>query len=281
MFDSALMEEAFDNIDVPLFNISTLPKKRLIYQVYIGKSKLYDHCIKSVAAYCKKWNIDHIVQKHMILNIKPDPFTSGRNKAAWEKHNGLVIYEKENAFEYLKTYDQVAIIDSDVFIKKTAPNIFDDFTEQYDFGAVIESDMPITDVYKKKIKNYSIMQYNSIKNVPMTVTNLGFEFMNMGVIVMNKSMLKYLNNETSKEFISRPEFKNFVDGVGNWKWSTDQTLLNVWIRSCGMNYKKMNWKWNGLFGVNTRLNSCHFVHFFLKSALPNNGENVQELMKYL
>jgi hypothetical protein len=57
--------------------------KRLIYQVCLGEaqnSKLYAHCINSVAEYCKLHDIEHIVQKTPKLKIKPDPFMSTRSK---------------------------------------------------------------------------------------------------------------------------------------------------------------------------------------------------------
>ncbi len=254
--------------------------KRLIYQVYVGKkSKLYDHCTASVKEYCKRHNIDHIVQTTPILFIRPDPFMSNRSAECQSRPLPLPIFEKENAFTYLKTYDQVAIIDSDIWIRPDAPNIFDDFGTEHDFGGVVEREMPITPQYANKIQNYSRMQYSSIRNVDWKWNDRGGEFMNMGVMVMNKSIEKYLNGETPKQFLSRPRFKPFIDGVGNWKWSTDQTLLNTWIKEEKMKVKNMDWKWNGLYTANTKIKECHFVHFFLKDKLPDQGENVVKLME--
>lgn len=256
--------------------------KTLIYQVYTGKrSKLYDHCTQSVAEYAKRIGADHIIQRQPILMIKPDVFQTGRSTESYQKYGGfLPIYEKENAFTYLKTYDQVAVIDADVFIRsEVTDSIFDDVPLTFDFGAVVERDMPITDKYKNKISNYSRMQYGTIKTVDWKWNKLGAEFMNMGVMVLNKGLLKYLNGETPAQFLRRPRFKPFIDGLGPWKWSTDQTLLNVWIREEKMNIKKLDWKWNGLYTANNRIKKCNFVHFFLKDHLPNRGENVEELMK--
>ena len=106
--------------------------KQLIYQVYVGKrSKLYDHCTDSVKQYCKKHGIGHVIQKFPILSIKPDVFATNRSRESYEKHGGfLPIYEKENAFVYFKDYDQIAIIDADVWIRPDSPNIFDELTEE-------------------------------------------------------------------------------------------------------------------------------------------------------
>lgn len=260
--------------------------KRLIYQVYLGaKNRLYDHCVKSVTDYCARHNIDHVVQREPRLKIRPDVFATNRSKESYEKHGGfLPIYEKENAFTYLKDYDQVAIIDADIFIKDSAPNIFNDLEPEYDFGAVVERDMPITPQYQQKIINYSNMQYSGLhgKVADFSPNNRGYEFMNMGLMVMNKSIMKYFRQgETPKDFIMRAEFKDFVDGKGAWKWSTDQTLLNTWIRKEKMNIKRMDWKWNALYkGVDDKeLKYSNFIHFFLKDLLPERGENIEQLMK--
>jgi hypothetical protein len=258
-----------------------MTNKQLIYQVSIGQpSSLYKRCIASVAEYCEKYNIDHVVQTSPKLNIKPDPFNTGRSKECMSRSLPLPIFEKENAFEYFSDYDQIAIIDADIFIRDTAPNIFDKFSTNAHFGAVVERDMPLTQQYKTKILNYSHMQYSRLHpKVDFDHNPLGFEFMNMGLILMNKSITKYFRNETPREFLTRFEFKDFVDGKGPWKWSTDQTLLNWWIRKEKMNIQRLHWKWNGLYSVNNRINECHFVHFFLKDKLPNRGENVDQLMK--
>ena len=250
--------------------------------MYTGKkSKLYDHCTQSVAEYAKRIGADYVQQRTPILMIKPDPFTSNRSKESYEKYGGfLPIYEKENAFAYLKSYDQIAIIDADIYIRDTAPDIFFELEAEYDFGAVVEASMPMTPEYRAKILNYSAMQYSSLKIDWEYNDQTGFPFMNMGLMVLNKNnFAKYLNGQTPYDFIMRQEFKMFIDGLGPWKWSTDQTLLNYWVRKEQMNIKKMDWKWNALYSACTRIKEAHFVHFFLKDKLPNRGENIEQLRK--
>tara|TARA_Y100000052_G_C2942771_1_gene81780 strand:+ start:64 stop:849 length:786 start_codon:yes stop_codon:yes gene_type:complete len=257
--------------------------KRLIYQVYTGKrSKLYDTCINSVDNYCTKHDINHIVQRTPKLKIKPDVFVTNRSKESYEKHGGfLPIYEKENAFDLWDKYDQIAIVDADIWIRDSAPNIFDDLDPTVDFAGVVEAEMPIQPWYVRKIANYSRMQYGSLKINWKYTDKYGFPFMNMGLMVMNKSIHKYLRGQSAKQFLQRQEFKMFVDGMGAWKWSTDQTLLNYWIRKERMNIQKLNWKWNALYTAieDNKIKEANFVHFFLKDKLPNRGENVSELMK--
>ena len=255
---------------------------QLIYQVYVGKrSRLYDWCTKSVKEYAERIGADYICQTQPLLRIKPDIFTTNRSVESYEKHGGfLPIYEKENAFAHFDKYDQIAIIDADIYIRDTAPDIFFELEAEYDFGAVVEASMPMTPEYRAKILNYSAMQYNSLKIDWEYNDQTGFPFMNMGLMVLNKNnFAKYLNGQTPYDFIMRQEFKMFIDGLGPWKWSTDQTLLNYWVRKEQMNIKKMDWKWNALYSACTRIKEAHFVHFFLKDKLPNRGENIEQLRK--
>ena len=259
--------------------------KRLIYQVYTGKrSALYDNCTQSVKEYADRIGAHYLIQREPILCIAPDIFTTNRSRESYEKYGGfLPIYEKENAFAYLDSYDQIAIIDADIFIRPDCDEcVFSASGTDCDFAGVIERTMAITPEYQAKIHNYSRMQYahNSISEL-FDWNDLGADFYNMGMMVINNSISKYLRGQTPEQFIRRPEFKAFVDGMGPWKWSTDQTLLNYWVKKERMLVNNLDWKWNGLFTANTNIKECNFVHFFLKDKLPNRGENVQDLMNMI
>ena len=259
--------------------------KKLIYQVYTGKrSELYDHCTQSVKEYADRIGAHYLIQREPILRIAPDIFTTNRSRESYEKYGGfLPIYEKENAFAYLDSYDQIAIIDADIFVRPDCDEcLFSASGTDCDFAGVIERTMAITPEYQAKIHNYSRMQYahNSISEL-FDWNNLGADFYNMGMMVINKSISKYLRGQTPEQFIRRPEFKNFVDGIGPWKWSTDQTLLNYWVKKERMVVNNLDWKWNGLFTANTNIKECNFIHFFLKDKLPNRGENVKDLMSMI
>ena len=256
---------------------------RMIYQVAVGKqSNLYEHCIKSVANYCKKYNLKHIVQTEPILKIRPDLNRTGRSKEAVERLGYLPIFEKENAFYYLDQYRQIAIVDSDIYIRDNAPNIFEQLTEQYAFGAVAERELPCAKKYKSKIRKYSKSAFEPLTDVNWKWNELGAEFYNMGLMVINTNgFLPYLKGQTPKQFLDRQEFKDFVDGVGYKKWSTDQMLLNWWVKKESIPTLNMDWRWNGLYkGIDDkRLPEAYFVHFFLKDLLPQRGENISALME--
>jgi len=258
-------------------------KKRMIYQVKVGPNPpaYYDICIAATAEYCKKHNITHIVQTEPILKIRP--VNSKRSHDAVERLGYLPIYEKENAFSYLDQYDQIAIVDSDIFIRDNAPNIFEELNDDTVFAGVLEKDLPITPTYLRKIANYSKSQYNQIKSPTWETGNFGIEFYNMGLMVFSNKIKDFLNGETPEQFIKRPEFEKFVNGEGQWKWSTDQTLLNFWVRDSGMKRQNLDWKWNSLFKAveDDRLGEAYFVHFFLSNNLPRKGDEIPEIIENL
>ena len=131
------------------------------------------------------------------------------------------------------------------------------------------------------------MQYRSLTDVDWKWNNFGGHFYNMGLMLMGRQFVQYLpvgsdgKRQSGKDFIQRPEFKKFVDGMGAWKWSTDQTLLNYWIKKENMVQQELSWKWNALYTAipDENIKEAYFVHFFLKDKLPNGGENVEELME--
>lgn len=236
--------------------------KRLIFQVGVGpRRNLWERCIKSVAQYAASHGIEHRVLREPILRIVPK--ASQRSKEAVARLGYLPIYEKQNALGLLGEYDQIAVIDSDVYARPGAPNIFEEVPPECDFAAVTERSMPITEAYARKLAKYEPQQYGPLKGV-------GLPFFQMGIVVMNKS-LRRLCPESPKDFVQRPEFERFVNGEGAWRWQTEQTLFNWWLRSSAANVVALPWTWHGLYGAVKpgTIEHCAFVHFFLSDHLTS------------
>jgi hypothetical protein len=173
--------------------------------------------------------------------LKIRPLNSQRSENAL-RLSYLPVYEKENAFEYFDRYEKIAIIDADIYVTNNAPDIFDvDWRWNAD----------------------------------------GAEFFNMGVMLMDKGIARYLNGEMPERFIRRPEFERFVNGEGHWRWSTDQTLLNWWVKSSGMTVKHLDWRWNALYGGVRDVTQAYFVHFFLSAKMPRKGAEIPDIIRGL
>ncbi len=240
--------------------------RRLVYQISVGNPPaFYATCIQSVKRYCKRHNLTHIVQTEPILKIRP--VKSARSENAL-RLGYLPIYEKEQAFAALGAYDQIAIIDADIYIRDNAPNVFDEL-KGATFAAVLERDMPLTPEYIDKIQKYSKAQHTPLTDVDWLWNKRGSAFYNMGMMLFSSKLAEYLNGETPRQFIQRPEFERFVNGEGHWKWSTDQTLLNWWVKKAGIKTRDLDWKWNALYGAIRDVSEAHFIHLFLSAKLRN------------
>lgn len=254
--------------------------KTLIYQVKVGNPPpFYDICIDSVKKYCEKYNIHHLVQTEPILKIKPYNSKRPRLKLGY-----LPVFEKENAFNYFDDYDAIAIIDSDIYIRDISPNLFEQLNDNTVFAGVRERDMPLTPAYITKIKKFSRAQYGKVRSVMNKWhPNYGYSFYNMGMMLCSNKMKEYLNGETPEQFIRRKEFEPMVNGEGDYRWSTDQTLLNYWIQKNKITTQNLDWKWNALVkGVrDDKLSEAYFLHFFLANNLPKKGAEIPELIKDL
>lgn len=244
--------------------------RRLIFQVAVGEvPAFYGPCMGSVREYADGIDAEYEALREPELRIVPKKSQRSENAL---RLGYLPIFEKEAAFSrFADDYDQIAIIDADVYARPNAPDIFR-AAGTADFAAVRECDLPLQEQYEKKIRNYARDQYG----------DAGFPFFNMGVTVWNKSMLRFLGPlESPKQFIERPEFEKFVNGEGKYRWSTDQTLLNTWVKQTGMSRMDLDWRWNCMYDyvVPTALRAHpHFVHFALASKMPRGGAEIPEII---
>lgn len=254
-----------------------MAESHLIYQVAVeGAQDKFAPCIESVISYADRIGARHICQTEPRLRIAP--VKSARSANAL-RFGYLPIYEKENAFSFLHEYTSVLILDADVYVRESAPDIFKESAA--DFAGVVEREMPLTPRYFDKIRKYSKGQYETLKDVDWKWNQDGAEFFNMGVMLLNSSIRRHLYGQDPEEFIRRPEFERFVNGEGHWKWSTDQTLLNYWVKQSGMTTHHLDWRWNALYGAVGNVSDAHFVHFFLSDKLPRRGAEIPDLIRQL
>ena len=239
--------------------------KRLIYTVCIGQPRpLWQRCIASMRTYCERHGIEHRLQTEMALRVMPKHSHRSPQAVAL---GGLPNLEKLHGLSLLGDYSQIALVDADVWATPDAPDIFDAVNPAVDFAGCVEREMECTPAYARKLDGYAHGQYGDAR----------FPFFNCGVEVFNASMARHLHSQTIPEFIERPEFADLIDGKGAWKWASEQTLMNVWLRSCGATLQHLRPRWNVLFGAVTMPADAAFVHFFLSSHLTS--EDPEEMIR--
>lgn len=250
--------------------------RRLIFQVSLGEVPPFYHCCtKSAERYADRIGADYKKLTEPVLRIAPKKSCRSANAM---RLGFLPILEKSAAFGYLDEYDQVAVIDADIYVRPSAPNLFDELSS--DFAGVLERDAPNTQKHADKVRKYSEGQYGKLTDVDWQWNESGAAFYNMGLMLFGRSIAKYLGG-TPEQFIRRPEFERFVNGEGHWRWSTDQTLLNYWVKKSGMTVQNLSWKWNALYGAVRDVSQAHFVHFFLADKMDRGGAEIPSIIERL
>jgi hypothetical protein len=232
----------------------------------------------TVAAYADRVGADHMVLTEPQLRIVPK--ASARSENAL-RLGYLPIFEKEAAFAYLQDYDAIAIIDADIAIMDKAPDVFAQLGDA-DFAGVLERDLPLAEPFQRKVRNYSRDQFQHLTDVNWHWRDGSAAFYNMGMMLLAGKVARFLNGQTPKQFIERPEFERFVNGEGKHKWSTDQVLLNYWVRKSGMAHKAIDWRFNALYSyLRPAVPRPWFVHFNLVSKMPQGGDEIPKIIRGL
>ena len=255
--------------------------KRLIFQVAVGEvPPFYAQCMETVRAYAARIGADYEVLREPVLRIVPKASRRSENAL---RLGYLPIFEKEQALAYLGSYDAVAVIDADIAVMPGAPDVFEAAGDA-DFAGVCERDLPLLPQYARKVQDYSRDQYHCLQDVDWQWDRRGADFYNMGMMVFSGAVSRFLEGQSPREFIQRPEFERFVNGEGKWRWSTDQTLLNWWVRKSGMSRRNLDWRWNALYSYlkpEALKQKPHFVHFNLASLFNRQGAEIPEIIEAL
>lgn len=252
--------------------------RRLIFQVAVGEVPAhYEHCMTTVRAYADRIGAEYEVLREPVLRIAPRDSHRSENAL---RLGYLPIFEKEAALARLGEFNRVAVLDADIAVLPAAPDVFEAAGDA-DFAAVRERDLPLRPEYQRKVQIYSKDQFSRLKDVHWNWTRAGADFYNMGMMVLSAGVVPLLRGQSPREFIQRQEFERFVNGEGQWRQSTDQTLLNWWVRKSGMSRCNLDWRWNALYSYvrpEALKQGPHFLHFNLASKLPRGGDEIPALI---
>jgi len=243
--------------------------KRLLFQVLIGERRpLWEKCVRSAAAYAARIGCVHQVQLEMVLKVMPKK--SQRSEGA-VRLGGLPNLEKLNGLSYLHEFEQIALIDSDVYITDSAPNIFDCVPTDCDVAGVTERALPISPLYARKLDRYEQMQFAPVNGV-------GLPFLQCGVMVYNRSFQRFMP-DGPKAFWEQPSLERFINGEGGWRWQSEQCTLSWFLRANSVNVAALPIQFNWLYGALQpgRMHEGWFHHLFLSEHLK--GDDPAEMIR--
>ncbi len=211
-------------------------------QEYAAKESL-KISIESIEHYCKRFKLALEVIEKPRYHFKDT------------KHYNMVVFEKNQVFDYLKKYDRVVRIDADIIINKHAPNIFDEIPTEF-MGAVYE------DIGKRRKKRREMIRLTQdvLGEVQWTKG-----YFNAGVVIASQTHKDAFC--LTKDDIEAIEHKIFGGCM------EEQNLFNWKIHKNKLNAKGISFKWNHMGMFDYRINHAdikvfkndkkksYFVHF--------------------
>ena len=197
--------------------------KNLIYMVAINhnsseyKNTDYSqYSIETWKYWCERNNVDFmLITEH-------------------DERLGKPIWNKELIFERAKGYDKIGVVDSDTMIKWDAPNIFDEYDDEF---------CGVVDNVNLKWVHDSLNVYGKFfKGVEIDIDN----YINAGVLFFTNEHLSLFEDILSFYFNNQTELDNWKLGGGK-----EQTILNYHLQKKNFKRKFLTPSWN-LLGMHKK-----------------------------
>jgi len=217
--------------------------KTAIFQLNVNHPENYRLPMKSVANYCNKYGINHIVSDKIVVN---------RINFYFENLQAHILTEK---------FDRVLYLDADIIITPHAENIFDVYTEDDVFYAYDEANKTETMDRDKYVEDtIRVTGINWPKNEKGC-----YRYFNAGVIILSKKTRLIPINEIPQA--------NEIFSFGN------QTILNYQLTKLNHKFQSIDYSWNRMHLGDPDLNKERFKANFIHYAGPVLYNNYESKLK--
>ena len=190
--------------------------------------------IESIRWAAQRWNVDYheLTYNRYLKDIETIKVRSGKT-----------IFQRIAIWKTFCQYDKILYIDADTIINTTAPNIFDELTDEYDICGVLDGNPGRND----DLMNFS--RYISSNNQALEAfsTIEGFNdkiyfdyYINGGVWLGRGSLAKEFS-KLKDEILNNSIIHDFVYGSDGHQ---DQNLLNAWFSRFYKKIKILDNEWN-------------------------------------
>lgn len=200
----------------------------------------FEHTINAWQYYCNKNNIDFIVVREKMPNVK------------------YSVWHKEFVFDYVgDKYDKIGIVDFDTMVKWDAPNIFELYDDEF-VGVLDQSSINWMTISQTAYRN----AFPQFKNLHV---GLG-EHINGGVLFFTKNHKPFF--EQLKKFYL--DNRSVLDNWSVPNTGREQTILNFYLKKENIKMKYLDFRFNtmrliknGWLNYNWQLNENN-TPFFIK-----------------
>lgn len=276
-----------------IYVINDLPKDTDFANPGYKDAAWVPHCLSSLENYAKKIKVDL-----KVISMNDFPGYQDIHQYNFTHYQKSTFVKVLFLHEFMKTdYDKFALLDLDMVVSKTAPDIFeyhqeDEFMMQYGFNeAVVKKNEIFLKEYLKAIpEEEDVYWFNekTERNIPKYNLNLGCYIMSRQVVSEMVSVLP--DQYTIVDFLKE---NNLIDNpvlevLGERKDFIDQDLYGYAYAKTNVTrfHKPLKWEWNANYqacfqkgDANKEFYLCHLCGEDGKQFLLDNLDNPEVMDK--
>lgn len=190
------------------------------------------NAIESIRYACKRWNVNFFELKKFM-------------KVSDKIHNG-VTSNRLWMMKYFTDFDRVLILDPDVIVNSSAPNIFDELGD-YDFAGVhnVNPSRIATYEHMSRVNGYlSNVGIDILKKYLKNLNDVSYynHCINGGVYLFNPKKLNQVTNYIIHLIESNEDIANTLHS----EWIFIQNLISAVLSTSDLKIKLLDDKWNWL-----------------------------------
>jgi lipopolysaccharide biosynthesis glycosyltransferase len=176
-----------------------------------------------------------------------------------------IYWDRIWAMENFKKYDKVLILDPDIVINESAPNIFELMEDNDDLCVVKNANEGrISSNFFKAISDNAALLHDSDKlferKIPdFNLSNYLGNYFNMGVFLYNPKSLSPLIEKLKSLIFSDEEILEYCNYKKNGDWYHSQNLTSAFLTHSNLKIKFLPQEWNWLCpDIHTECNEEYF-----------------------
>jgi lipopolysaccharide biosynthesis glycosyltransferase len=183
-----------------------------------------------------------------------------------ESSPSSIFWDRIWAMENFENYEKVLILDPDVIINETSPNIFDLLDENCDLCVVKNfNEGRLSSELFEKISNRVSKLHNSLDIFERKIKNFSSEnylknYFNMGVFLYKPDKLHPEIQKLKELIFNDEEIVDYCSYKKKGDWYHSQNLTSAFLTHSSLNIKFLPKEWNWLSpDINTEWNTNYFL----------------------
>lgn len=200
--------------------------------------------IESIRTAANRWNCDFFE----LGDLKYRQYNKSKLKNAgnWNGFAGTKVWQVIWCLENFSNYNKILILDTDVFVNSTAPNIFELIDDSYDLAAVLDGNPGRMNnwFYNNSINLFS--ELNGCIDYLKYLDNFDLKkykenYINTGVLLFNVNKISEKIKNLKYQILNNGKIFEYIETHNS---PIDQNLISAWISSQDLNLKILDNTWN-------------------------------------